>query len=119
MPLFVFACEKNCGHSVERLVKNATAPVPPQIMVSCENCHATTRHNKMVSAPVVQTSGTLRTARRNDYRRKNPDWKENVVNGKTADGRKQGNLQERSMQAWGSAFEQQNGQSIANTRSKK
>jgi len=116
MPIHVFRCVNDCGHEVEKLTRTASAPVPPQVLDRCPNCGGTTRHLKAVSAPAVKTEKTTKVAQQQDYRRKNPDWKENVLRGMTADGRKGTDLKAKSAEAWGSAFSQQHGASMDDAR---
>lgn len=116
MPIHVFRCVNDCGHEVEKLTRTASAPVPPQVLDKCPNCEAMTRHLRAVTAAAVQTARTTAVAHKETYRRKNPDWKQNVVNGLTADGRRGTDLKAKSAEAWGSAFQKQHGDSMDNAR---
>lgn len=105
MPIHVYQCT-NCGNEVERITTSIATQMPPRIQLRCCNGARMMWFAKVVRAPSVITPTTTKTARRDDYRRKNPNWKENVISGKTADGRpvQKNALQRRSQEAWGNAF---------------
>jgi len=89
MPLFDFVCS-GCGFKIEVLTRSITAVVPATMSRACTPCGRRTSFYKAMSAPAVRTSGGTERKRRKDFQRKNPNWKENVVAGRTAAGRQLG-----------------------------
>ena len=87
MPIFVYTCSSACGQSVELITKTASAPVPQQIMKKCPRCMSQSAFVRTITAAAIRTPTTTAVARRNDYRRAKPNAKENILAGKTADGR--------------------------------
>jgi hypothetical protein len=116
MPIHLFRCVNECGHEVERMTRTQSAPVPVQILVHCSKCQGTTRHMKAVGTVAVHTAKTVATAQREDFRQKNPNWKQNIMQGRTADGRPSTDLKQKSMQEWGKAFSEQHGESLDEAR---
>lgn len=87
MPIHVYACTGGCGQIIEFITKTASAPSPAQIKKECPRCKTTSAFAKTISAPAIRTATTTAVARRNDYRRSKPNAAENIMAGKTADGR--------------------------------
>lgn len=87
MPIYPYACTNSCGQLVELITKTANGPIPQQMTRACPRCKATVIFSRTVGVPAVLTPTTKAIARRNDYRREKPNAAENIMRGRTADGR--------------------------------